>query len=154
MSETLDWVAALVALDQERLDEEVVNHTLGILLKNHEDIESMRGGAGCRARHRARDVADRRDRDASCREPGAVREGAAGAGRVRARWRHAATRCARWNMSDSSAGTTCATRCGRCWSAATTICARFDRVFDRFWRVWPAAGGRVCRSRFSRRAAG
>ena len=43
VSETLDWVAALVALNQTRLDEAVVNHTLGILLKDHEDIESMRG---------------------------------------------------------------------------------------------------------------
>ena len=43
VSETLDWVAALVALNQDRLDEEIVNHTLGILLKDHEDIESMRG---------------------------------------------------------------------------------------------------------------
>jgi MoxR-like ATPase len=44
ISETLDWVAALVALDQERLDEQMVNDTLGILLKDHEDIEAIRGG--------------------------------------------------------------------------------------------------------------
>ena len=43
VSETLDWVAALVALDQERLDEQIVDQTLGILLKDHDDIESMRG---------------------------------------------------------------------------------------------------------------
>ena len=43
ISETLDWVAALVALDQRQLDEVVVEQTLGVLLKDHEDIESIRG---------------------------------------------------------------------------------------------------------------
>ncbi len=43
ISETLDWVAALVALDRRQLDETVVEETLGVLLKDHEDIESIRG---------------------------------------------------------------------------------------------------------------
>ena len=43
VSETLDWVAALVALDCERLDEQRVDETLGILLKNQEDIAAVRG---------------------------------------------------------------------------------------------------------------
>jgi MoxR-like ATPase len=43
VSETLDWIAALVALEQEQLDEETVERTLGILLKDHDDIESLRG---------------------------------------------------------------------------------------------------------------
>ncbi len=43
ISETLDWIAALVALDQRQLDESVVEDTLGILLKDHDDIEAMRG---------------------------------------------------------------------------------------------------------------
>jgi MoxR-like ATPase len=43
VSETLDWVAALVALDQDQLDESTVERTLGILLKDHDDIESLRG---------------------------------------------------------------------------------------------------------------
>jgi MoxR-like ATPase len=58
VSETLDWVAALVALDQDRLDEEIVNHTLGILLKDHEDIESMRGPRVAALVTHARAVAD------------------------------------------------------------------------------------------------
>ncbi len=58
VSETLDWVAALVALDQDRLDEQVVNHTLGILLKDHEDIESMRGARVAALVTRASDLAD------------------------------------------------------------------------------------------------
>ncbi len=43
VSETLDWIAALVALDQRQLDEAVVADTLGILLKDHDDIDAMRG---------------------------------------------------------------------------------------------------------------
>ena len=43
ISETLDWAAALVALDREVLEREVVDETLGILLKNQEDIDSVRG---------------------------------------------------------------------------------------------------------------
>ena len=43
VSETLDWVAALVALDCDRLSEQRVDETLGILLKNQEDITAVRG---------------------------------------------------------------------------------------------------------------
>ncbi len=43
VSETLDWVTALVALDQRELDAETINQTLGIVLKNQEDIQSVRG---------------------------------------------------------------------------------------------------------------
>jgi MoxR-like ATPase len=43
ISETLDWAAALVALNREVLDVDVVNETIGLLLKNQEDIESVRG---------------------------------------------------------------------------------------------------------------
>ena len=41
ISETLDWIAALVALDQEELDATIIERTLGIILKNQEDIQSM-----------------------------------------------------------------------------------------------------------------
>ncbi len=43
ISETLDWAAALVALDRDVIDADVVHETLGILLKNQEDIDSIRG---------------------------------------------------------------------------------------------------------------
>jgi MoxR-like ATPase len=43
ISETLDWAAALVALSRDVLDADTVNETLGLLLKNQEDIESVRG---------------------------------------------------------------------------------------------------------------
>jgi MoxR-like ATPase len=43
VSETIDWVAALVALDRQALDTDAVNETLGIVLKTKEDLESVRG---------------------------------------------------------------------------------------------------------------
>ncbi len=43
VSETLDWVAALAALDCTELDEAVVEQTLGVLLKNEEDLHALRG---------------------------------------------------------------------------------------------------------------
>lgn len=43
VSETLDWAAALVALDRETLDAAVIDETLGLLLKNQEDIAAVRG---------------------------------------------------------------------------------------------------------------
>jgi MoxR-like ATPase len=43
VSETLDWAAALVALDAAQVDEAVIDHTLGILLKYHEDVQAIRG---------------------------------------------------------------------------------------------------------------
>ena len=44
VAETLDWLAALVALDQTALNEAVVNDTLGALLKYREDIAQAQGG--------------------------------------------------------------------------------------------------------------
>ena len=43
VSETLDWIAALVALDQSELEPATIEQTLGLLSKNHEDIEALRG---------------------------------------------------------------------------------------------------------------
>ncbi len=41
VAETLDWITALVALDQESLTEEIVNDTLGTLLKYRDDIQQV-----------------------------------------------------------------------------------------------------------------
>jgi MoxR-like ATPase len=43
VSETLDWAAALVALDREALDASIVDETIGVLLKHREDIAAVRG---------------------------------------------------------------------------------------------------------------
>ena len=43
VSETLDWAAALLALNQQTLAPEVIDETLGLLLKNQEDIQTVRG---------------------------------------------------------------------------------------------------------------
>jgi MoxR-like ATPase len=45
VAETLDWLTALVALDQETLTEEVVNDTLGTLLKYRDDIQAVQRAA-------------------------------------------------------------------------------------------------------------
>lgn len=44
VAETLDWTTALVALDQKALDPEVVEETLGVILKYQDDVEKIRGG--------------------------------------------------------------------------------------------------------------
>lgn len=44
VAETLDWASALVALDQTALDEQVVNETLGVILKYQDDVAQVQGG--------------------------------------------------------------------------------------------------------------
>jgi len=43
VSETLDWVAALAALDRSTLDLQAADDTLGVVLKAKEDIDAIRG---------------------------------------------------------------------------------------------------------------
>ena len=43
VSETLDWVAALVALDRQILDTDAIEATLGVALKAKEDIDTVTG---------------------------------------------------------------------------------------------------------------
>lgn len=43
VAETLDWAAALQALDQTALDPETITATIGVLLKNQEDIDQIAG---------------------------------------------------------------------------------------------------------------
>jgi len=45
VAETLDWISALVALDQQDLSEEIVNDTLGVLLKYQDDIQHVQGSS-------------------------------------------------------------------------------------------------------------
>ena len=42
VAETIDWAQALMALGQEELDADVVDATLGSVLKYHEDVERVR----------------------------------------------------------------------------------------------------------------
>jgi MoxR-like ATPase len=44
VAETMDWLNALVALDQRELDETTVNDTLGALLKYHDDVRQLQNG--------------------------------------------------------------------------------------------------------------
>jgi MoxR-like ATPase len=43
VSETIDWVTALVALDRDTLDADAIDETLGVVLKAKEDVEALRG---------------------------------------------------------------------------------------------------------------
>ena len=48
VAETLEWTAALVALDQEVLEQSVVDDTLGVILKYHDDINLIKGNGSKR----------------------------------------------------------------------------------------------------------
>jgi MoxR-like ATPase len=43
VAETLDWTAALLTLDQTALDPQVVNDTLGVILKYQDDVGKVQG---------------------------------------------------------------------------------------------------------------
>ena len=43
VAETLDWTTALVALDQQALDPQVVDDTLGVILKYQDDVKRVQG---------------------------------------------------------------------------------------------------------------
>jgi len=43
IAETLDWIAALMALDQQALDEAIIEDTLGVILKYQDDVEKASG---------------------------------------------------------------------------------------------------------------
>ena len=58
VSETLDWIAALVALDRQELDPATIEQTLGIVLKNQEDIQAVRGERVSALLNRVRAQAD------------------------------------------------------------------------------------------------
>jgi MoxR-like ATPase len=45
VAETIDWANALAALGREELDAEIVEQTLGSVLKYHEDLETVRDSA-------------------------------------------------------------------------------------------------------------
>jgi MoxR-like ATPase len=46
VSETIDWVSALVALDRDAIDPESIASTIGVALKSNDDIESLRNEIG------------------------------------------------------------------------------------------------------------
>jgi len=62
VSETLDWTAALLALNQKELDPEVIDDTLGIILKYQDDIELVRGEPVRAMLDRSRNQGPRRGR--------------------------------------------------------------------------------------------
>ncbi len=57
IAETLDWTRALLELDAMVLDPEVVQHTLGVLLKYQDDIAAVQGHEAMRLLEEARQAA-------------------------------------------------------------------------------------------------
>ncbi len=53
VSETIDWVTALAALDKNTLDPNAVDETLGVVLKAREDLASVRGTQAAEIMERA-----------------------------------------------------------------------------------------------------
>ena len=53
IAETLDWTAALVSLNETELTPAVIDDTLGIMLKYHEDVQAVRGEQTKALLHRA-----------------------------------------------------------------------------------------------------
>jgi predicted phosphoribosyltransferase len=57
VAETIDWAHALAALGCEELDVEVVEQTLGSVLKYYEDFETVRDDAVAQLLREAREAA-------------------------------------------------------------------------------------------------
>jgi MoxR-like ATPase len=53
VSETIDWVTALAALDRSALDAEALDETLGVVLKAREDLTAIRGNEAAQMLERA-----------------------------------------------------------------------------------------------------
>jgi MoxR-like ATPase len=54
VAETLDWLTALVALDRKALDPEIVDDTLGAILKYQDDVSRVKGETARRILERSR----------------------------------------------------------------------------------------------------
>jgi MoxR-like ATPase len=54
VAETIEWTRALLALDAVVLEPEVVNNTLGVLLKYQDDISKMQGSEAAQLVERVR----------------------------------------------------------------------------------------------------
>jgi MoxR-like ATPase len=54
VAETLEWTAALVALDRGELDESIIDDTLGVVLKYQDDVEKVRGEMAANMLNRVR----------------------------------------------------------------------------------------------------
>jgi len=57
VAETIDWAAALAALDARALEPAVVDETLGVLLKYQDDIAKLKGAEAARLVAEAKDAA-------------------------------------------------------------------------------------------------
>ena len=145
VAETLDWASALLSLGAAELSPDVVDETLGVVLKYEEDIRQVRGadrrdvprrgdGPGVapghgRSRDRRRPVADppsrrpgSRSTAAGCSPSPWASGGRSGRRASRSTSRRRSTSPGRWSStgSTSAARPSCATPAPRCSSAAAT----------------------------------
>ena len=128
-----------------QLDAETVDETLGILLKNQEDIQAVRGERIQAMLNRAlareapdvpSSAADASPATSCCSAACCARPGSTC---ITAAW---STRSARSNGSASAAAPMSRRRCAACSCTTTTTSRRFDRAFDLFFRAHrpPAPG--------------
>ncbi len=61
IAESIDWVQALLALDQETLSDSVLRDTLGVLLKYRDDLDAIDSDAAKRLLQAATDASTRHD---------------------------------------------------------------------------------------------
>ena len=145
----LDWVAALVALEKDQLDESTVEHTLGILLKDHDDIESLRGER-LAALVKTPGRAPWRCPDSARASPAnllifARTLRAAGAACGRAAYRMAS---GRWQTSAFRAVADVRDALRAVLVSRPKISRCSILVFERFWRVWRERAIARCRGRW------
>ena len=122
VAETIDWAQALAALGREEIDAEVVEQTLGSVLKYREDIETVRDETLVGLIEEARATAIAR---AACKERRSCGTWSRSAGccarsgsrSARGGW---LTPCEGSEQSSSRARRTSTSRCGRRSSHATT----------------------------------
>jgi hypothetical protein len=57
IAETIEWTRALMELDAVVLDPQVIQHTLGVLLKYQDDIAKMQGSEAARMLEQIRSAA-------------------------------------------------------------------------------------------------
>ena len=142
ISETLDWVAALVALNRQELDRDTIEQTLGVILKNQEDLQATRGERVQELLNRAN--VSRPGRQTSDQAISSKTFSTSPGSSVRWVWmsrrRGRSTWCRRSNISRSDRGPTSTTRCAACWCIDRRRCRSSTRPFEFFGGDRPRIG--------------
>ena len=146
VAETIDWAQALAALGRQDLDAEVVEQTLGSVLKYHEDLETVRDAALAMLVEEARALPAeaarprRSSRSAGCCARPGSRSARAGS----------STRCTASTRSSSTR------RDDVYWTLRQTLVSRADdlEAFDRAFAAWFLRAPELRAARGRRRRSG